>query len=60
MQTVLPLLKRMPVLVMNKGHWPNSSDVRCAMEAYPGHIVRTEHMYTPKGVRFGLTVQRRK
>lgn len=60
MQTVLPLLKGMPVLVMNKGHWPNNADVRSTMQDYPGYIVRTEHMHTPKGVRFGLTVQRRK
>ena len=56
MQQVLPLTKGRPVFIMNKGHFPNRSDVQTVQAAYPASVVRTEHMYTERGVRFALTV----
>ena len=58
MQTVLPLLKGVPVLVMRRGVYPNKSEVCDVIASWPGHIVRTEVMHNP--CRFVITAQRRK
>ena len=57
MQTVLPLLKGRPVLVMRRGVYPNRSEVSDVLASWPNHIVRTEVMHNP--CRFTITVQRR-
>jgi hypothetical protein len=57
-QQVLPFLKGTPVLVMRAGHWPNRADVLSVQSMYPKHTVFEEHIHTPKGVRFALTVRR--
>lgn len=56
MQTVLPLLKGMPVLVMRRGLFPNRQDILDVMASYPGHVVQTETMHQP--CRFVLTVRK--
>lgn len=58
MQTVLPLLKGRPVLVMRRGVYPNRTEVADVLAAWPNHIVRTETMFEP--CRFVLTVQARR
>ena len=57
MQTVLPLLKGRPVLVMRRGVYPNRSEIVDIQASWPGHVVRTENMFNP--CRFCITVQRR-
>lgn len=56
MQTVLPLLKGMPVLVMRRGLFPNKADISDVVASYPNHTVRTETMFEP--CRFVVTVRR--
>ena len=59
MQNVLALTKGRPVFIMNKGHFPNKSDVQTVQAAYLGCVIRTEHLYTERGVRFALTVAKK-